>query len=433
MRERPKVAIDELVTRCWGRSPALVRRPFPGLVPTSEQVFTALVGACDSFRRQSGVPRIRVNIDGGFLLAGMDEHLPRADDGSFAGYAARLRRWLGERDSFHARRATPTRRSDFLLTLNDYHVYDLSFWRALRASLPDLYAQVGFPTGGLAVNLWVGMYRHTPIGIHTDHADTLWFMLLGRKHMRVWPSEAFAGQRVYRTPGGDHLGLVPDSSHPPGESLAPDGEDMAYWPPSYWHIGESDGELAVSMSLAFTHYQPPARGPLRLVVSELESLAAAALDEPGELHALRPADDLPAELGRARAAVSELAASPAFDEAVTSAWLRRRTGLALGAAPPPIAKVALGEDDRLRCEPGPPPMWAPGAEGRTIVAGAGASFVVPADPRIATLVAQLGSGTLHRVSALEAPFEGSTQGGCPRATIRLLLEQLVRVHALTVG
>lgn len=412
---------DALLADRWGRAPAVVVRPFPGLLPAPERAFAALVAACDEFRRDSSEPRLRVAIDGGFVLAHMDERLPRANDGSFAGYAARLRAWLGERS--------------FLLTLNDYPAYDPAFWEALRRVLPGVYARVGLPTGGLAANLWVGMYVQTPIGIHTDHADTLWSPLLGRKRLRVWPHPTFAGRRVYRTPGGEHLGFGLDPSLPPGEILEPGPEDMAYWPSSYWHVGESDGGLSVSLSLAFTRYQPPERGPLRLVESELAVLAAASLAGEGAVpEELRLGPSVPVGVVRARQAIASAAASPALDEALTAAWLRRITGLGLRVGPPPRPRIALGDDDVLRGEPAAPVMCAPGGYERTIVAGAGASFMVPADPEIPVLVARLASGAPQRVATLEAAFEPSPpRGRCPRVTIRLLLEQLVRVHALTVA
>ncbi|WP_437506168.1 carbamoyltransferase C-terminal domain-containing protein [Sorangium sp. So ce1099] len=424
----PRAADDpwrEFVDRAWGQRPAVLRGIPADLLPSEADAFRALLAACDEFRAQSDFPRIRVSVDGGFLLAGMDEQLPRAEDGSFDGYEARLRTWLKGRS--------------FLLTLNDLPAHDAGFFRRARRFLGGFYRHVGLPPGGMLINLWVGMYDRTPVGIHTDHADTFSALLRGSKRMLVWPHEVFRDHRVYRTPGGEHTGITAYEPYlDRAVALETGREGLAYWPASYWHLATSDGGLSVSLNWAYVNRELPRIAPLELVGKELEALAIARLGKAsldvgsfplsaGDL--ARSACALPESIARARGAVGALAGDPVLDEAVAVAWLRRLSALGLREAPRPLRGVALAEEDRLAGDPAAPIVWANASGGRLLVAAAGRSFTLPDDPRVLSLLEQLNAGEPRPAGALERPF-ASGAGGFSVLEARLLLEELVRTHAI---
>lgn len=427
---RPGDALwGDFVARSWGQRPTVLRGIPADLLPTEADAFRALVAACDEFRAQSDFPRIRVNVDGGFLLAGMDEQLPRAEDGSFAGYEARLRKWL------HGR--------SFLLTLNEYAAYDTAFWRRARRFLGGFYERVGLPPGGLLINLWVGIYDRTPVGIHTDHADSFSALLTGNKRMLLWPHEVFQDHRVYRTPGGEHTGITayePYLDRAVGLETGRDG--LVYWPASYWHLATSDGALSVSLNWAYVNHELPRIAPLELVGKELEALTVERLGKASlavgsfplsEGDLVRSARVLPESIVRARAAVGAIAGDAldgSLDDALAAAWLRRLSGLGLPAAPRPLGGVALAEEDRLAGDPAAPILWAPASGGRLLVAAAGRSFTLPDNPRVLALLEQLNAGDPLPVGALERPFAAGVAGGFTMLQARLLLEELVRIHAI---
>jgi hypothetical protein len=413
---------DEFVHTYWGRRPVVIRSPFPEPMVDGDAAFRAMTAACDAFRAQSDVPQLRVNVDGGFLLADMEDRLPYASDRSFRGYAERLAPWRAGRP--------------FLVTLNELQRYDVAFWKRMRKWLRGLYVRVGLPSGTLLTNLWFGTYERTPFGIHTDHAETFTYVIEGAKTLLVWPPEAFSGRRVYHTPGGDHLGTVRYEPYL-GQAIELAGApgDLLYWPEGYWHIGVSrTAAPTVTCNWAYINREKPRGEAIDFVGRELLDLARAALGDGGSVdaYAMDPgrieeiARTLPPAVERSREAVRALASGSHFDEALRSAWLCRLTGFGFGSAPVFPEPITLREEDVVRSE-NEPIVCVPGAEGY-LVSASGFAFAVPFEPGFPELVSRLNSGESRSVRDLES---GLRLRGDSAARARLLLEELAQVYALS--
>lgn len=414
---------SEFVGRYWGRRPVVIRSPFPELIVDRAAAFSALTSACDEFRACSDVPRIRLAVDGGFLLVDMDERLPLAADGSFAGYAERLRPWLSGRS--------------LLMTLNEYHRYDLVFWKRIRTWLRGLFGRVGLPSGFFLTNLWFGIYDRTPFGIHTDHAETFAYLVFGAKRMLVWPLDVFAARRAYRTPGGDHLGTA---RYEPflDQAILLEGRpgDLLYWPESYWHVGVSDGASpTLTCNWAYTNKELPRGAATELVARELARLAHDALGERGFVDSYPMDPDRveecglapPAPLGVAREALRAIAQDPALDDAVHRAWLNRLTGMGFREAPAARTRLVLTERDVVRGDARAPIVCVPRSE-ECLVSSHGVTFSIPNEPALVEIVARLNSGEPRSVAELESNLTFRDARGVAYA--RLLIEQLAAIHAL---
>ena len=411
---------DDFIARCWRREPTVLKQPFADPLPSASAAFDALVAASDQFRERSDFPKMRINVDGGFLMVDMDERLPTAADGDFDRYAERLRSWLAGRP--------------FLITLNDYQSWDPEFWVGARRFLRALYDRAGLPAGPMLANLWMGLYEYTPFGIHTDHAETFLYLVHGVKRMLVWPHEVFAGRRVYHTPGGDHLGTTDYRRHlDTATILEAEPGDLIYWPASYWHMAESNGSATVSLNWAYLTKERPRIEPLKAAMEPLQAMAIAELGAALDIEDYPPpkrATDVPEVVEAAAAAVVRAAADPSYRRQVTAHWLAHVTGFALGEPPPPRRGVALDERDRVAADPDAPVLLRDDVE-PWILAAAGKTVDLPDDPRIRALVDRLNSGRAMLVGALEAPFAGG-DGPMTLIDVRLLLEDLVRFRGLDV-
>jgi 50S ribosomal protein L16 3-hydroxylase len=410
---------DEFLNRYWEREPVVIEGPFAQPLVRTADAFAALRCASDDFRTSRAMPSLRVNVDGGFLLVDMDERLPDAADQDFEAYAARIAPWLAGRQ--------------FLVTLNEYQGYDVHFWRNLRVWLRGFLARVGLPSGRFLTDLWFGMYQRTPFGIHTDHDESFVLLLEGRKKMLVWPQKAFESGRIYRTPGGDHIGTVHYEPYLDDAIVLEAGPgDVMYWPEGYWHIGVSDGTPSLACNWSYINRHLPRTEALDLVLDSLRDMATQALGDAGRVDSYPQAPELPAQIATALATVRSLVASGEAEDLVRASWLNRVTALGLRDAPPhgngSTSPVLLEDDDVLAAQPGDLTLWSRSTAGEYLVSCNGSIVGGSPDGAVTQLLERLGTGTPQRVRELEAGLRFGPGGA---AYARLLLESIVAAGGAT--
>src|SRR5207245_3009425 len=126
------------------------------------------------------------------------------------------------------------------------------------------------------VELFVSNNRLTPFGIHRDPASNFTLVVQGRKRMRLWPEAFFT-----RRPPMDAESYAAHL----GQALTLEGEpgDLLYWPSSYWHVAESDGDLSVTMNICL-YLEPYGDAPgcpaVELVTQRARDLAIRRLRSP---------------------------------------------------------------------------------------------------------------------------------------------------------
>src|SRR5690606_17925463 len=221
----PDAFWDQLARSHWERAPLVFRAPGGRALATLDEVFAGLVAAADRYRQLDGGVRLRLFLDGALAQHDIVSLLPAREDGSIAGYAARLDRALDGRE--------------YLLVINNLQRHLPGLHRRLCGFLAPLYRRVGMPAGLADADVFVGRYSRTPFGVHKDDASNFQFILEGDKTMRVWPDQAF----------GDPAAMWEDASHvrdaeyerarARGEVLRGRPGDVLYWPSSHWHVGES--------------------------------------------------------------------------------------------------------------------------------------------------------------------------------------------------
>jgi hypothetical protein len=173
--------------------------------------------------------------------------------------------------------------------------------------------------------LFLGDYETTPFRVHKDRANIFSFVLQGRKRMRVWPFEVF--EQLGLPAGGANpvVDLADYSAFLDRSEVIEGGPgDILYWPASHWHIAESTGGLAASISLGFA--EDP-RQVARVLGETMEQLVAERLPEsPRDLEA-----SLPPAYTEALARVRELDLAASLQRR----WMERVSASGFRLAPPP--------------------------------------------------------------------------------------------------
>jgi hypothetical protein len=128
--------------------------------------------------------------------------------------------------------------------------------------------------------------------VHKDPNSVFTFLIRGEKTLRVWPFEVFADRTQQPCAVHRQLNLYDfdyRSFLDQGIALTGQAGDVLYWPSTYWHVGETEADDSIHISLHFTfdvHSEP--RGE---VVDLLHKLVEGSLSE-NDWHSGYPVDCL---------------------------------------------------------------------------------------------------------------------------------------------
>ncbi|PYC87405.1 hypothetical protein C7C46_04815 [Streptomyces tateyamensis] len=325
----------------WETRPTVLARRDREPAFTEDALFEL---ACAASAQRATLPDpqdVRVFADESMVNPSMVQaYLPtREGDGSFAGYARRLRATAGS----------------FALTINSLQQFDWELFRALRRQVDPVLDALAHPTaGGVDCHLIASVYGTAPTLVHKDTAGVFTYVVSGFKRFYTWPFEVFgelagpeAMQRQVNLPASirhhDHLATATVVEGGPGTVL--------YWPSDRWHCATSDGTFALSLHIA--HYQWDDR--LALLIRRLQALAAGELGttrfEGGPLGAGSGEVD-----SRIRKTVTALLDGPELELELKLRQLKRRTAsnfevlprLREAAEPAPADRLTVTADSVLR-------------------------------------------------------------------------------------
>lgn len=409
-----------------------MRAPLPQPLLTPRELFALFIAAADSVR--AGIPReLRLYLgDARMVRRQTGEQLgdaylpllPRAADRTLARYGERLRR-----------RGYPC----FALMLNNSQVLSPILWARVRDFAAGLVEARGVLPGGMDANLFAGNYRRTPFGVHTDELDVFTWIVEGKKRFLLWPKEAL--DPLFAPPPG---GAAPRQPHRyadlRGRAQRLDGEagDLLYWPRQYWHVAEAGaGQLSATLSIGHDPSLPGQAWAREL----LGNLAALAVGPPAEPPRGRSAlsgnrttraaqsrravrDELPPDLTRLVAAVSEGSLARRFERDLRLRWMCWITGY--GLRTPPGADVRAPRPTDLVRGDVRWPLRVVEWNGHHLIGTNGYSFAVPSWPTLDSLLTHLGSGEVVRIGDLYSSLSPDVQS--PR--LQALLSALLACRAL---
>lgn len=215
---------SRFVAESWEQKPEVVRDAIPAPLATEDELLALVQAACDPATRDDEAIHFAVGLQ---TIRDPAPYLPNAEDRSIAAYEARLRTMIGD--------------AAFCLVIERVNLHHRGIWSRVCEALSGLNAEVG-TLNKLEAILFLGNYRQTPTGIHKDFMDLILMPLLGEKRFVTWPDEAFPARDFDRH---DVAG-----SRARGQTHVPGLRDLMYAPASYYHIGESDGGISASLTVA---------------------------------------------------------------------------------------------------------------------------------------------------------------------------------------
>jgi hypothetical protein len=177
----------------------------------------------------------------------------------------------------------------FGIIINHAHLFNEKISQNIAHFLSPLLKDIGIPSGGIGISLFIGNYGYTPFGVHQDMDEEYIFLFhLGdcNKKMFVWNPNYF-----------QKLNLCTEDYFEPkrieqySKSFILERGDLLFFPAKYYHIGKTD-DLSVSLSVGilgitnkqlveaiFRHiyneyycFAPPTRMDLKLLKPNDESL-----------------------------------------------------------------------------------------------------------------------------------------------------------------
>ncbi len=385
----------------WGRKPTVIRVPFPMPIATPDDVFRGLLAV----RQRLSEPRddFELNIERRRIVVDLDRWLPREKDVSLTGYQARLKR------------DGPGGELAFLV--NEFQdELGWTFYNRLRQFLQGHYEITGVPARA-EVDLFLGNYRRTPLGLHRDEADVFCFVVEGRKRFRLWPKDAFQSSSPRYGPG-------PYTKHMKGSlCLAGDPGDILYWPSSYWHVAESDGHLVSSLTLGLYHGYSVFLALMKNIAEWYREIGGDERDPIGSLpfSNSRVPPELVSTARRAEGQPGRLT------ERLMRSWMERITGYGFDRIPRPCGRAALEMSSVVRANPISPILhWK--FNGDLIIAANGRSIAVGYDDDIVRMLGRVSRGSDCEVAELRRAKR--RESGSPVQALRRTLKFLLEERAL---
>lgn len=401
----------------WEQRPLVFDNPLGEQLISAGRAFECSVQACERWRQRQRTS-LRFFVEAGLLQCNPDRYLPRRADADFQGYARRI--------------APQLRDQGFAFVLNGAAQYDFDVFLRARRFLRGLYQRVGMPADVTDMDIFVGNYRHTPFGVHTDRASNFSFVLSGRKRFLVWPWPALSTRFEL------HRSVDFEAVRSQAEVLEAEAGQVVYWPSSYWHIAESDGDLSAVLNVAL-YLEDTRHAFVAAAIQEPRALAGAELAAlPWDARA-QGGNELPGPLQQALEAVSQPPAlAPDLHAAVLRAWLSRTSaGNFHRSYPAAVEAAALRREMSVAGDPEFPILTR--HHGSLLLCAAhGHVLDVPALPVVSGLIERLNSGRVAPVLELIELAQAQREQGEPGTALNeehvlLLLESLLAMRAIRVA
>lgn len=245
---RPELAPEALpnLARGWQQRPLVIKKAFPPTFLTEHDTFEAWRTFV------AGVPPVRWGnlarlYCGSELITNVGPLLPTASDTSWDSYLQRLHDQTGS--------------ADWGLCLTDPQISSAKIFRRLLTFLDGLYQHIGMPRGGCGPDLFVMNHKASFFRLHKDAQDVFTFIISGWRRFLLWPFDKFSAAAGMEAHESRKPHILAEVDHEAYRSQATVLEgaagDLLYWPAGWWHVGESDGERAISLGVGIIHETNP--------------------------------------------------------------------------------------------------------------------------------------------------------------------------------
>jgi hypothetical protein len=245
----------------WFVRPLEVNGTSPLAIEVSEDdLWQAVVAASERCGRQSGAGGVTYSMSlAGSPTASTPEWvMPQRADKTLDDY-------LGRVDNAASG-------SDWSCAFSGLQWVSAPLWDRAAQISEDLYREIGArPCGRSDVDIFMGHYQSTKVGVHQDFAHNMSFTLRGPKRLLTWPS-SMSESIPERSEGYDSI-------RDRAVVLSGSEGGMTYFPPEEFHIGESPE--AATAALNFVNFEIR-QSPEECSMSMLSSL----IDKPSQSEAI---------------------------------------------------------------------------------------------------------------------------------------------------
>ena len=220
----------------------------------SDCIFKLLVRYSDHCRKTKTLVGMKFYIEGHLqYLDDVLDLLPKSKDGSLLGYHRRMDEMF----------------FDYCLVCDELIQVAPEEWKLLGEFVMGLYDQVGLPSKFAEMGLYLGNYRTTPFGVHSDGCGVISIPVEGTKKFLVWNSKF-----VEKNPKLKRTHQYKAYRKHADRWVANPG-DIVYWPASHWHIAESTGAFSATWSIGFWLDEPLSE----IILKALKPLLATTLSD----------------------------------------------------------------------------------------------------------------------------------------------------------
>ncbi|WP_037856935.1 hypothetical protein [Streptomyces sp. NRRL S-31] len=352
--------------RYWEREAGIVGPPPADLDLGGDWFFRAVVAAAAAGDRGDG-PLLRLSVGGRDPHPDRARYLPRAEDGSIAGFLARM--------------DDETRGAEWSIGLSRLHRTSFEMWERAAVFTEDLWTALGgFPSGYADTDIFLGRYEGTRGGIHCDNAANLMFGVAGPKELIVWPPSDGEWLPLHR----------PDWSavRHTGQVLRASTTEMGYFPSRYWHVGSSPDAASATFNIALFFDGDPVDAVTDAVTARL-----AATPRPPHGRLLRPdGTELPAALADVLDAALARVDRADIADRLLATWLRKLSARGFGHVPDPLDVAPVEHDLPVQLHRFP--VLHQRSNGRLLVAANGRLARLPDHPALPAVLDRVNSGNI---------------------------------------
>lgn len=292
------------------------------------------------------------------------------------------------------------------------HQASESLWRMAGSFLAGLYAELrALPSGAVDVDIFLGRYVATPVGVHTDHAANFMLSVHGEKRMALWDPAELPERPENRTPTG---GMQFDRSM--ARVFTATTNNIVYMPSSWYHVGESPERATASLNIALFYDVPALDFARDIVLRRIDGL----IDEFGLHQSVHLREGLSSNCTYSAmlSTLQRLLSPTELEDEFIASLLRRLTGYGLGAGIPlrSVARPRNVESYALEALP----ICAVARESnRLIIACNGRSARIEDTGAIARIVADLNARGYVRIAEYQCDTED-------RALVEVVLDLLFK-------
>jgi hypothetical protein len=403
-------ALSHLTEQGWQQRPLVIKKAFPADFLTEQDTF-------DAWRTfTKGLPPARWGnlarlYQGSELITSVEPFLPTASDTSWDSYLKRL--------------SDQTGFPDWGLCLTDPQLSNTKIFRRLLIFLDSLYGYIGMPCGGCSPDLFMMNHKASFFRLHKDAQDVFTFVISGWRRFLLWPFETFstiAGMEAHES-RKPHLLTEVDHEVYRSQATVVEGTagDLLYWPAEWWHVGESNGERAVTLGVGTVHEA----NPMQKISAAADRLRKCRRDRQENLRwsALEGAEPT-------ITAYIDWMQSLLADEGL---WAETRRDLlswttrcGLNRVPPPLRRSAPLDEARWLVVTSPSTIAFDenGEEDSLFCSIAGHDLTLTPGAPAKALLAILSRGGIHRVEAVIDEALETSRSAWNREQLRRLLEKI---------